>query len=898
MTDAGSVRSSRIRRLIVAIARATALFILVAGIYGAAAIARPQSSVLVRSIVALGIGVVIFEMLRPARRAITVPVEGNVVVDNSAELAEAREMIDLLRVEIGAARDRESEIRQQYERESEHLQRAASRALDEIQRIRAAHDEARGQLDSERTKSSDAERRIASAAQELEALRADRQRALRDLEQARQKSDAAETKLGDLQKELDLTRSASQQLVQANEALKSQIDEERQRLQAELQRVSAEAKKERDRMQAEARTIAGRSAEMLAQLERERKLSQELGATRARLDEEKVALKKARDAAAAEREAALKARDVALSDRDSAAMTRDAALAQADSLRQRIEQIARDHDAARQQLERDHASSRQTLESELTAKHQRAVAALAADHDATLKKTREAAVAEISSLRKRIEQTARDHDTARQQLERDHASARQQLETDLTARHQSALAALAADHEAALRAAIDERERARAETRTLQDQIAALEAERNEAAAAVALSRAENDDLRQQLVDARKQLGDAREQLANAQQQVADGRAEHDRALEQLEEAWSGKLQKIVNGLTADHENDIGEAIAKREEARAEVRSLNLKITKLEDHIEQMKTQLETHLQPVDEKALREKIDAEWSAKLQTIVSHIASDHDADVGKAIEEREAARAEVRNLTLKVTALSQKVEAERQRAEALQSRLRESDSATRNAPTQPMPALRESGAASREPEAGNREPGAGSREPEIVASTPDSQPPTPAQEDRARADVLEFAEQAFEALRRATSPGTVPVPATPAPAEERQARILIVHHDPALRGMWREALTKAGFAVLIAADGLEGLRVAKGEKPDVVIADVSMPKMGGRELCQLIKSNPETSDVKVILLTGVYTNEVPLDAETKQIEADEMLRKPVKLEAMKTAVSQVLAARVAS
>ena len=108
------------------------------------------------------------------------------------------------------------------------------------------------------------------------------------------------------------------------------------------------------------------------------------------------------------------------------------------------------------------------------------------------------------------------------------------------------------------------------------------------------------------------------------------------------------------------------------------------------------------------------------------------------------------------------------------------------------------------------------------------------------------------------------------------------------------MWRDNLGKSGFEVQTAADGIEGLRVVKTMKPDVVIADVSMPKMSGSELCHRIKSDEETAGVKVILLTGVYTNEVPMDSATKQYEADELLRKPVKLEAMKAALSTLLKA----
>jgi CheY-like chemotaxis protein len=268
--------------------------------------------------------------------------------------------------------------------------------------------------------------------------------------------------------------------------------------------------------------------------------------------------------------------------------------------------------------------------------------------------------------------------------------------------------------------------------------------------------------------------------------------------------------------------------------------------------------------QPVDEKALRDKVEAEWSEKLQTIVNHIASDHESDIGKAIEEREAARAEARNLAIKMSALQQKLDGERQNREALAEKLRNANeeiTALRSVPAPPPP----------------------STLPTMPIPVIDTE-----EEKRARADVLQFAEQANEVLRRITSPGVVPVP-----AEDRKARILFVHHDPALRTMWRDNLGKSGFDVHTAVDGLEGLRLAMAEKPDVVIADASMPKMDGRELCQLLKSNQETASVKVILMTGIYTTEAPAESMTREFEADEMLRKPVKFEAMKSALASLLA-----
>jgi len=677
MADEGSQRPRMMRRLMVAIARAIALLILVAGLAAALTIALPTVDPVRRYIAALIVGVAIFESLRPRKG----PVPVQTAPPIPADIVEAQRSIDDLRSEheskvAALTKAHASEI-EKHEAESENVQRAAARALEEIQRSRAASDELRG--------------KVASSQQEL---------------------DAAKSAHRDTQKELDLTRKSSQQLVHGNDALTRQLDEERQRFQAELQRVIAESKSERDEMQAEARAVANRLEELLAQLEREQRLSRETAAARSRVAEENTSLKS--------------------------------------------------------------------------------------------------------------------------QLEN--------LEKQWSAKLQKIASELAADHENDLGDAIAAREEARAETRSLRHEI---QSEREKAAA----------------------------------------------RLKQLDDEWSAKLQKIVTELAADHENDIGEAIANREEARAEVRSLNLRlqdlqrqldsardgrlgllqrddeltqrVARLEEENATLKSKAEEPFPGVNESALREKIEAEWSEKLQTIVTHIASDHEADIGKSIEEREAARAEVRNLNIKMSALQQKLDAERQARESLQTRFREAEEQLRNAPTQPMNALQESFAI---------------------------EPPAPQEEQRARAEVLEFAEQAQEALRRITSPGDVPLP-----ANDKKPRILFVHHDPALRTLWRDNLDKSGFEVRTASDGLEGLRLAKAERPDIVIADASMPKMDGRELCHLIKSNEETADVKVILLTGIYTNEVPIAAETNKLEADELLRKPVKLEAMKTALSSLLAAR---
>ena len=66
------------------------------------------------------------------------------------------------------------------------------------------------------------------------------------------------------------------------------------------------------------------------------------------------------------------------------------------------------------------------------------------------------------------------------------------------------------------------------------------------------------------------------------------------------------------------------------------------------------------------------------------------------------------------------------------------------------------------------------------------------------------------------------------------------VLIVNDEPDQLQLMRGLLNKAGFAVLTAEDGVAGLALAKAERPDLVISDVSMPEMNGLEFCRRLRA----------------------------------------------------------
>lgn len=97
--------------------------------------------------------------------------------------------------------------------------------------------------------------------------------------------------------------------------------------------------------------------------------------------------------------------------------------------------------------------------------------------------------------------------------------------------------------------------------------------------------------------------------------------------------------------------------------------------------------------------------------------------------------------------------------------------------------------------------------------------------------------------------------------PAPAAERRARrrVLIVDDSITTRTLEKNILEAAGYAVQLANDGQEALGVIAAGLPDLVIADIVMPRMDGFALTQRLKTDPHTANLPVILVTSLDSPE---------------------------------------
>lgn len=121
------------------------------------------------------------------------------------------------------------------------------------------------------------------------------------------------------------------------------------------------------------------------------------------------------------------------------------------------------------------------------------------------------------------------------------------------------------------------------------------------------------------------------------------------------------------------------------------------------------------------------------------------------------------------------------------------------------------------------------------------------------------------------------------------ESRDQRILVCEDNEELRSYITELIS--GIAeIKVAENGAQGIDIIKEWIPDLIISDVMMPEMDGIELCKRIKSNPETSDITVVLLTAMTHRAAMLRGW--EANADEYLFKPFHPDELVTRVKTLL------
>ena len=121
------------------------------------------------------------------------------------------------------------------------------------------------------------------------------------------------------------------------------------------------------------------------------------------------------------------------------------------------------------------------------------------------------------------------------------------------------------------------------------------------------------------------------------------------------------------------------------------------------------------------------------------------------------------------------------------------------------------------------------------------------------------------------------------------QQAKSTVLVVEDDEDMRDVYSAGLGHVGYRVITAATGTDGLRAARDEHPDVIVLDLSIAGADGWEVVRCLKASQKTGDIPVLLVTG-YSN---LANRARAEGCAGYLTKPIRLDALRTAVASVLA-----
>lgn len=118
-----------------------------------------------------------------------------------------------------------------------------------------------------------------------------------------------------------------------------------------------------------------------------------------------------------------------------------------------------------------------------------------------------------------------------------------------------------------------------------------------------------------------------------------------------------------------------------------------------------------------------------------------------------------------------------------------------------------------------------------------------------------------------------------------------KILIIDDEKNFCALVKMNLELIGdYNVIIAASGKEGIRAAEGERPDLILLDVTMPKMDGFEVLKILKKNDKTISIPVVMLTGRGSRKY--QEEAMSVYDEDYIVKPINIEILKSKIEEVL------
>jgi CheY-like chemotaxis protein len=105
------------------------------------------------------------------------------------------------------------------------------------------------------------------------------------------------------------------------------------------------------------------------------------------------------------------------------------------------------------------------------------------------------------------------------------------------------------------------------------------------------------------------------------------------------------------------------------------------------------------------------------------------------------------------------------------------------------------------------------------------------------------------------------------------------VLTVEDDEEIQAIVQRVCSNLGYGFIWANNGQDGLDLAREYKPNLILSDAFMPKLDGREMCRILKEEPIGAEMRMVVMTGLYTDTKYRSEAVKRFHVDDYIAKPV-------------------
>lgn len=132
-----------------------------------------------------------------------------------------------------------------------------------------------------------------------------------------------------------------------------------------------------------------------------------------------------------------------------------------------------------------------------------------------------------------------------------------------------------------------------------------------------------------------------------------------------------------------------------------------------------------------------------------------------------------------------------------------------------------------------------------------------------------------------------PETSSLSRTSGTARTGSVLILVVERNPVVQRLERYFFEQAGYTVEFVSDGVSALERARELQPTILITEILVPKLDGLNLCRLLKSDPRTQDILVLIFSHLHAED-----RAREAKADAFLVKPLNEQLLIETVSKLI------